>query len=155
MGGNICASNTADTVNQVEELQSTQSKNIEQITLYWNLGDANSRSIRAFLQNSKQNVQFVSVDLLSNENYDPEILKLNPSGSIPFVVIEDETFVESNAILRMLCRICPEFESMYPEDAFHKASVDQILDFETSSFSLAIKTVMNTFDQIRRQRDDG
>lgn len=82
-------------------------------------------------------------------------MKINPSGQIPFLVVDDEAFVETNAILRMLCRICPELDILYPDDAFTKARVDQMLDFETSSFGLAVQTVINTFNEIRQKRQEG
>ena len=154
MAGSFCSSNTADTIHQMDEQKQTH-KSFTSMTLYWNLGDANSRSLRAILQKQDKDVKLVNVDVLNDEHQHPDILKINPSGQIPFLVVDDEAFVETNAILRMLCRICPELDILYPDDAFTKARVDQMLDFETSSFGLAVQTVINTFNEIRQKRQEG
>lgn len=49
MAGSFCSSNTADTIHQMDEQKQTH-KSFTSMTLYWNLGDANSRSLRAILQ---------------------------------------------------------------------------------------------------------
>lgn len=71
----------------------------------------------------------VHIEVQNEEHLHPDLLKINPSGKIPFVVIDDEKFVETNATIRFLCRICPELEELYPDDVFTKAKVDQLLDF--------------------------
>lgn len=91
----------------------------------------------------------VNVDVPNGEHQHPEILKLSPSGQIPFLVVDGDTFLEANAILRLLCRICPELGSLYPDDAFTKAKVDQMLDFQMSSFGLAIQAAIECFNENR------
>jgi hypothetical protein len=51
--------------------------------------------------------------------------------------------------LRLLCRICPELGTLYPDDAFTKAKVDQMLDFQMSSFGLAIQAAIECFNENR------
>lgn len=55
----------------------------------------------------------------------------------------------------MLCRICPELDELYPDDAFTKARIDQMLDFDTNSFGLAIQNVIDKFHEINRLRQEG
>lgn len=49
MAGGFCSSNTAETTPQMECNLSQEQKALTSITLYWYLGDANSRAIKALL----------------------------------------------------------------------------------------------------------
>ena len=151
MAGSFCSSNTADMAHNVETHKESQ-KSFTSLTLYWNLNDANSRSLKSLLQKQNRNVKIVNVNVYNDEHQHPDILQLNPSGQIPFLIVDDQTFNETNSILRMLCRICPELDVLYPDDAFTKARVDQMLDFDTNSFGLAVQTVINTYHEMIQLR---
>ena len=135
MGISLCSSTPSERV----ETQVMEEKPIKfsKITLYWHMIDPNSRAIKALLLAGGVKHSEVYLDVTKDEHKKPEILELNPLGQIPFMTIDSETVVESNAILRMLTRICPELDQYYPSNAFQRAKVDQLLDFKGTSFGLA------------------
>lgn len=141
MGVSFCSTNAAENVSQTEERLFEQKYN--KITLYWHMIDPNSRAIKSLLIAGGVKHHDVYLDLSKNEHKEPEILELNPSGQIPFLTVDEQTYVESSAILRLLCRICPELETYYPMDVFARAKIDQMLDFKGTSFGLASQRVIN------------
>ena len=71
----------------------------------------NARRVRIFLAEKKINIEIKNVDLMKQENIQDDFLKINPSGTVPFLQIkEDEGLTESIAI-------CRYFEEEYPEPA--------------------------------------
>ena len=71
----------------------------------------NARRVRIFLAEKKINIEIKNVDLMKQENIQDDFLKINPSGTVPFLQIkEDEGLTESIAI-------CRYFEEKYPEPA--------------------------------------
>ena len=75
------------------------------LKLYWNLGSQPSRAIKSLLVAGGVPHEDVHLDLFKRENRNPEILAINPSGVLPFVVINDDIVLEeSAAILRFLAQ---------------------------------------------------
>ena len=74
------------------------------------------------------------INPFNGELKSPEILKLNPAGSIPFITVNGEPFLESQAIMRFLCGVCPSLNAYYPVDPFKKHQVDALLDFNGTEF---------------------
>ena len=72
------------------------------LKLYWTLGSQPSRSIRSLLLAGKVPHEAIDVDFFAGENRTPEMLKINPSGLIPFITVGDQSMFESAAILRYL-----------------------------------------------------
>ena len=71
----------------------------------------NARRVRIFLAEKKINIEIKNVDLMKQENIQDDFLKINPSGTVPFLQIkEDEGLTESIAI-------CRYFEEKFPEPA--------------------------------------
>lgn len=72
------------------------------ITLYWCVVSQPSRAIQALL--TAGDVQFESkhLDIFKGENRTPEMLAINPAGSLPFLLVDNEPLYESAAILRYL-----------------------------------------------------
>ena len=71
----------------------------------------NARRVRIFLAEKKINIEIKNVDLMKQENIQDDFLKINPSGTVPFLQIkEEEGLTESIAI-------CRYFEEKYPEPA--------------------------------------
>jgi len=73
MGGSFCSTNTADTAHHVETHRETQ-KSFTSITLYWNLNDANSRSLKAILSKQSRDIKLVNVNIYNDEHQHPDIL---------------------------------------------------------------------------------
>ena len=74
------------------------------------------------------------LDVMTGEHKSPEMLKINPAGTIPFITVNNEPFLESSAILRFICQICPTLASFYPIDPYKKHQVDALLDFNGTEF---------------------
>ena len=71
----------------------------------------NARRVRIFLAEKKINIEIKNVDLMKQENIQDDFLKINPSGTVPFLQIkEDVGLTESIAI-------CRYFEEKHPEPA--------------------------------------
>ena len=56
--------------------------------------------------------------MFKEENKSPEILKMNPDGKVPFVIINNDIYKESASILRLVSSIVSPLTSYYPQDPF-------------------------------------
>ena len=57
----------------------------------------NARRVRIFLAEKKINIEIKNVDLMKKENIRDDFLKINPSGTVPFLQKkEDEGLTESD-----------------------------------------------------------
>jgi glutathione S-transferase len=64
-----------------------------------------------------------------------EFLKMNPCHTAPCVELDDGTGIwESNAVMRFLCIISPNGETLYPADPIKRARVDLAMDWRQTSF---------------------
>ncbi|HKD69743.1 MAG TPA: glutathione S-transferase family protein [Candidatus Binataceae bacterium] len=69
----------------------------------------NPRRVRMFIAEKGLKIPIEQVDLMTGQNRTPQFLAKNPSGGLPFMELDDGTFLaESVAICRYL-------ESMHPE----------------------------------------
>lgn len=92
------------------------------------------RAIKALLLAGNVTFEDKVLDIFKEEHKSPEMLKLNPSGTVPFVTIDGKGYSESQAILRLLCQVCPELRRFYPDDPFMRHKIDALLDFNGTSF---------------------
>jgi glutathione S-transferase len=76
-------------------------------TLFYAPGTA-AMAPQAALEEIGASFKLLKVDIKSGEHRKPEYLKLNPKGRIPTLVVGDETFTESAAILMHLADRHPE-----------------------------------------------
>ena len=67
--------------------------------------------------------------MFKEENKSADILKLNPDGKVPFVVINDEVYKESASVMRLITAIVSPLYKYYPQDPFVKQRIDAALDF--------------------------
>ena len=49
----------------------------------------NARRVRIFLAEKKINIEIKNVDLMKQENIQDDFLKINPSGTVPFLQIKE------------------------------------------------------------------
>ena len=70
-----------------------------------------------------------NLDLTKNEQKSPQILALNPKGSLPFLVFNNEVLTESGAILRFVAQMIDSLKKYYPEDPLFRHKVDAALDY--------------------------
>ena len=66
---------------------------------------------------------------MKGENRQPEILRINPDGKLPFVNINSDIYKESASILRLVSSIVAPLTSYYPSDPFIRQKIDSALDF--------------------------
>ena len=109
------------------------------IKLYWTIGSQPSRAIRCLLLAGKVPHEAINVDFFKGENRTPEMLKINPSGLIPFITVNDQSFFESAAILRYLAQKFPSLNSYYPADLEQRAIIDAGLDFSATTLRPMIR----------------
>jgi glutathione S-transferase len=73
---------------------------------------------------------WIEVDTLKGETRTPEFLRLNGSGQVPAVVLDDgRTLAQSNAIIRYFAR----GSDLIPTDAYDAARMDEWLFWEQNS----------------------
>ena len=75
-------------------------------------------------------LEWINIDVLSNETQTPEFLEKNPNGKIPILELDDGRYIsESNAILNYLS----EGSELSPTDVYEKIKVLQWQFFEQYS----------------------
>ena len=92
-----------------------------------------SRALKSLLDAGDVPYENHVADILKGENRTPEMLALNPVGSLPFITVDGEPLYESAAILRYLAVKFPSLNQFYPEGAEHRAMIDAALDFNGTS----------------------
>lgn len=99
-----------------------------------------SWAIHMLLRELQVEHKLVLVDRKTNAQKSPEYLKLNPTGRIPTLVIEDEitntpmVMFESGAIAQMLCERHSQSD-LYPMGLAERAKATQWLFFLTTTFA--------------------
>ena len=101
----------------------------QELKLYWNFGSQPSRAIKSFLVAAKIDHQQVDLDFFKGEHKAPEIIALNPLGTLPFITIGGKPVLESASILRYLACKYPDGNKFYPSNVDQRALIDSYLDF--------------------------
>lgn len=97
------------------------------LTLYDYLPSQNGWKVRQLLRHLDLPYRTVPVSIFEGEGRQPEYLRINPTGTVPAIALEDgRTLAESNAILAYLAEGTPYL----PGDAYGHAKVLQWLNFE-------------------------
>ncbi|MEO1126273.1 MAG: glutathione S-transferase family protein [Cyanobacteria bacterium J06639_16] len=112
--------------------------------LYGYPESGNCYKVQLLLQQLAITVEWVTIDLLKQENRSPDYLSKNPSGKVPLLEIQPGIFLaESNAILQYLSRGTP----LWPSDPLAQAQTLQWLFFEQYSHApnIAIARYMVRF----------
>lgn len=99
-------------------------------TLYYIQAGPPSRTVLLTIRNCDLNVELKPVDMLKGEHMSEELLKINPSHSVPFLKDGDFVVFESRAIAQYLV------ESQQPESqvlgrfAKKRALINQFLQLD-------------------------
>lgn len=72
------------------------------IALYWGRASQPARALKAFLVDSGIEHEDHELDMFKGEAKKPEILAINPAGTVPFITYDGVLMVESVAIMRFL-----------------------------------------------------
>ncbi|GLS26233.1 glutathione S-transferase family protein [Marinibactrum halimedae] len=84
----------------------------------------NPRRVRIFLAEKQIDMTYVQLDLAAGENLTPEMRKKNPTTKIPFLELDDGTFIgETVAICRYFEEIQPE-PPLFGRTPLEKAQVE-------------------------------
>jgi len=73
----------------------TEVKPSADIKLYWSLASPPSRAVKALLVAGGIKHDEMILDIINGEHKKPEILKLNPLGTVPFITIKGKAHTES------------------------------------------------------------
>ncbi len=88
---------------------------------YWR--SSSSYRVRIALALKQVPHELVTVNLLSNEQKSEAYMKaMNPMGNVPCLVVDDEPFIESVAIIELLEDLYPE-PALYPKSPKERAHV--------------------------------
>ena len=96
-----------------------------------------ARALKAFLDDSGIAYTEHHLDMFAGEGKKPEILAINPKGTVPFITYGEEKtlMIESVAIMRFLATVEPEKAGkFYSGDAMQKYHIDKWCDFYHDSF---------------------
>ncbi|WP_426701796.1 glutathione S-transferase family protein [Rhodanobacter sp. Col0626] len=97
------------------------------LTLFDYLPSQNAWKVRLLLNHLGRPYHSVPVSIFEGEGRTTEFLRVNPTGTVPAIRLEDgRVLAESNAILLYLAEGTPYL----PDDAFGRAKVAQWLCFE-------------------------
>ena len=107
-----CSAESAKNADGQVDLQSAK------IDLYWNMFSQPSRAVKSLLDAGNVKYSDHHLDLFKGEHKQPDILKINPAGQVPFVVINGEVCTESAATLRLLASVVKPLNVYYPNNAF-------------------------------------
>ena len=98
--------------------------------VYGDLRSGNCYKVKLLSAMLDIDMQWVDIDVLSNETQAPDFLEKNPNGKIPILELDDGRYIsESNAILNYLS----EGTELLPSDVFAKIKVLQWQFFEQYS----------------------
>jgi glutathione S-transferase len=105
------------------------------VTLHDYMPSQNGWKVRVLLGLLKIPYRTQEVSIFAGQSRTPAFLKLNPSGAIPVLELDDgRTIAESNAILTYLAETTP----LLPAERFRRAKVMQWLFFEQYSIEPVI-----------------
>ena len=107
----------------------------------------NPRRVRIFLaEKGLTDVPMVQIDLMAGENLKNDFLKINPSGTIPTLELDDGTYLDESVA------ICRYLEELYPEpkllgtDALSRARIEACQrHVEFDGFQPLLDHFRNTF----------
>ena len=103
--------------------------------VYGMASSGNCHKIKMALEHLRLPYQWREIDTLKGETQTPSFLAMNPSGQVPVLAVDPNTFLpESNAILWYLGEGTP----LVPADPFQRARVLQWMFFEQYSHEPAI-----------------
>ncbi|KAI8916198.1 glutathione S-transferase [Gorgonomyces haynaldii] len=92
---------------------------------YWR--SSASWRIRIILALKQLDYEYIPVNLVKGEQFNPEYLKLNPGGVIPTLVIGNDTFVQSPSIAELLEELYPQIP-LLPKDPIQRARVREMIN---------------------------
>ena len=116
------------------------------LQLIWSRVSQPSRALKSFLADSGIPHTERELDMFKGEHKSPEIIALNPAGTVPFIIENGEVMVESVAIMRYLSdKYSAQAAGLYGTDAMTQYYVDKWADYYTNGLRPAFGDIMNVF----------
>ena len=84
----------------------------------------NPMRVNLFINEKKIKIERKIVDLSKHENLKPKYLKLNPWGTIPFLVVKKRVISESIAICKYLNNLSPSSPNLFGNSSIEKAIIE-------------------------------
>jgi len=76
--------------------------------LYWSVRSATGRALMACLDHNGIGYESICLDESKNENQAPNILALNPTGTLPFIYLKGEVYTDLKSIITAICQTYQE-----------------------------------------------
>ncbi|KAI4296119.1 hypothetical protein L6164_036104 [Bauhinia variegata] len=118
--------------------------NMLKLYSYWR--SSCSYRVRIALHLKGLNYEYKAVDLLNGEHYEPEFLKLNPTGYVPVLVDDDIVVADSLAILMYLEEKYPQ-HPLLPHDIQKRAINFQAANIVSSSIQPPLLFIWNHIEE--------
>lgn len=110
-------------------------KNISNMHLYLDAYGPPCRAVAMVATMTGSKVERHYLDLLANNQFSEDYLKINPLHKVPFLVDGDLKLGESRTIMRYLAdKDLPQDNTLYPHDLKLRAQVNEILDLDSGTF---------------------
>ena len=114
-----------------------------ELKMYGHMAQFPSRSIMSMLEVANVKYTFEEVNAgVKGMELKEEQKPLNPSGRIPFLLVNGKPLTESAAILRFLASALPQVNSYYSSDIFIAQKIDEALDINATIISPKSNTRM-------------
>jgi len=84
----------------------------------------NPMRVNLFINEKKVEIERKIVDLSKHENLKPKYLKLNPWGTVPFLVVKKKVISESIAICKYLDSLSPISPNLFGNSPIEKATIE-------------------------------
>lgn len=105
------------------------------ICLYWSFMSQPARALKCFLLDACIEHEERHLDLQKEEHKSPQLMAINPAGTVPFITFDGQCMVETVAIMRFLSEVCGDkackYYSQEPLQQFH---IDKWCDFYADAF---------------------
>ena len=83
----------------------------------------NPMRVNLFINEKKIELERKIVDLSKHENLKPKYLRLNPWGTVPFLVVKKRVISESIAICKYLDSLSPSSPNLFGNSPIEKATI--------------------------------
>ncbi|XP_058815241.1 glutathione S-transferase 1-like [Topomyia yanbarensis] len=104
---------------------------MEKIKLYSNLVSPPGRTVQLTAKAIGLDLEFHSIDILSNEQLSEQFIKMNPLHTIPVIGDSGTILYDSHAIaIYLIMKYAPE-STLYSQDPAKQAKINAILHFES------------------------
>lgn len=120
---------------------------MKELILHIDILQPESRAILSFCKMASISYMTRSYSVLKNEHKkSAELVKKNPSLTIPFMESEKICLSGAHTIMRYLCNTrCPKDNVLYPSDPVSRAKVDMMLDWHLTTAQICSKLVWSTW----------